>query len=235
MKRFPKILVATCAALALTSSLALAAEPAQNVSSPNMSGPNMQASAHGLHGISGAAGKGHAMAAGQAGHGKMGGMALASLSPEKQAVARSLMDAHGKALAPLHQSLYAKNAELEALNAAGEGDSAKARAVIRDLADINAKMLTLDGKFRARMVKETGLRTPVMGHGGQMGGGKMGGMSCPMMQGGMMQGGMMQGMQHGAPAPAVPGSPAPAPAPAAPAPATPVTGPATGGHDTHGN
>lgn len=230
MKRFPKILVVTCAALALTSSLALAAEPAQNVPSPNMSGPSMQAPAHGLHGISGAAGKGHAMAAGQAGHGKMGGMALASLSPEKQAVARSLMDAHGKALAPLHQSLYAKNAELEALNAAGEGDSAKARAVIRDLADINAKMLTLDGKFRARMVKETGLRTPVMGHGGQMGGGKMGGMSCPMMQGGMMQGGMMQGgmmqgMQHGAPAPAAPGSPAPAPAPAAPA----------TGHDTHGN
>lgn len=230
MKRFPKILVATCAALALTSSLALAAEPAQNVSSPNMSGPNVQAPAHGAHGVSGGAGKAHAMAAGQAGHGKMGGMALASLSPEKQAVARSLMDAHGKALAPLHQSLYAKNAELEALNAAGEGDSAKARAVIRDLADINAKMLTLDGKFRARMVKETGLRTPVMGHGGQMGGmmggGKIGGMSCPMMQGGMMQ-----GMQHGAPAPAAPGSPASA----NPAPANPATGPATGGHDTHGN
>lgn len=219
MKRFPKILVATCAALALTSSLALAAEPA-----PNMPASNMQAPAHGTHGISGGAGKGHAMAAGQAGHGKMGGMALASLSPEKQELARSLMDAHGKALAPLHQSLYAKNVELEALNAAGEGNSTKARAVIRDLADINAKMLTLDGKFRARMVKETGLRTPVMGHGGSMpgmmGGGKMGGMSCPMMQGGMMQ-----GMQHGAPAPAAPSSPAFAPVPAAPA----------TDHNAHGN
>lgn len=210
MKRFTKILTATCAALALTSSLALAAEPVAKDAPKPVPAP---AGPHAGHGKGAQMGMGAGMGAGM-GHG-----ALSALTPEKQELARTLMAAHSKAMAPLHQSLYAKNAALEALNAAGEGDSAKAKAVIREIADLNAKMLTENAKFRAQMVKQTGLRTPVMGHGpmgmgmmggkgGMMGGkgGMMGGMSCPMMQ----------NMQHGQPAPAAPAG-ATAPAPAAPA------------------
>lgn len=151
-----------------------------------------------------------------AGHNMMG--PLAQLSPEKQVAAKKLMDANAAAMHPLHQSLYAKLAELEALNAGGEGESGKAKAVIRDIADLNAKMLIENGKFRTRLFKETGLRVPVMGHGGMggmgmMGGGK-GGMGCGMMGGkggmGMMgaKGGMGAMMAHGAPAvPAPPAAP----------------------------
>jgi hypothetical protein len=150
-----------------------------------------------------------------AGHGMMG--PLAQLSPEKQEAAKKLMDANRTAMFPLHQGLYAKHAELEALNSAGEGESGKAKAVIRDIADLNAKMLQENGKFRARLFKETGLRVPVMGHGpmGGMGmmGGKTGGMGCGMM------GGKMGGKMGGMGAMAAPGAPA-APAPAAPPAAT---------------
>lgn len=184
MNRTSKILTATIAALVLTSSLALAAE------SPKKAKPApAQPATH---------------AAGQVGPmgGMMGGqMGLAGLAPEKQELARTIMAEHGKALYPLHQSLYAKNAELEALNAAGSGDSDKARAVIREIADLNAKMLLENGAFRARLVKETGLRTAPMGHGMMGGmGGMGGGMKCPMMDGmmGKMTGKMNGGMQHGA-------------------------------------
>ncbi len=192
MKRFPKILVATCAALALTSSLALAAETTKKPKAAPA--PAMQAAGQ-MQGMMGQGmGKG------------MGMMGMSALSPEKQELAKAIMNEHREALFPLHQSLYAKNAELEALNASGNGDSDKARAVIREIADLNAKMLIENGKFRARLVKETGLRTAPMGHGmmgGMMGGKGMmgGGMSCPMMEK------MMGGMPHGA-APATPAAPA---------------------------
>lgn len=206
MKRFPKILAATAAVVAMSSSFALAAEPAkQDAPAPVPAyGPRGPHAAHG------------------AGAGPMMGP-LSQLAPEKQAVAQKLMDEHRKALFPLHQGMYAKMAELEALNAAGDGESSKAKGVIRDIADLNAKMLQADGKFRARMFKETGLRVPVMGHGmmggmGMMGGGKgCGMMGCGMMGGGMMKGGMMgghMGMMGGAPAAPAPGAPAPAAAPA---------------------
>jgi zinc resistance-associated protein len=169
MKRFPKILVATCAAVALSSSLALAVEPA--------AAPAPMAAHAGHLGMVGA-------------HGPMMGM-LGQLSPEKQEVALKLMDEHAKALFPMHQDLYAKYAALEAANAAGEGDSAKARGIIRDIADLNAKMLTENSKFRTRIFKETGLRVPLMGHGMMGMGGMMGGKGgCGGMMGGM-KGGMM--------------------------------------------
>ncbi|MDR3640097.1 MAG: periplasmic heavy metal sensor [Humidesulfovibrio sp.] len=176
MKRFPKILVATCAAVALSSSLALAAEtPKDAASAP----APMRSGAHGMMDP------------------MMG--PLSQLSPEKQEAARKLMAENAKALFPLHQSLYAKYAELEAVNAAGEGDSNKAKAVIRDISDLNAKMLIENSKFRTRMFKETGLRVPVMGHG--MMGGMMGGKSmCGEMaakMGGMMSGGKMGGQMNG--------------------------------------
>jgi zinc resistance-associated protein len=167
MKRFPKILVATCAAVALSSSLALAAEPA---AAPMP----MRAGHAGMTGV----------------HAPMMGM-LAQLSPEKQEAARKLMDEHARALFPLHQDLYAKYAALEAVNAAGEGDSAKAKGIIRDIADLNARMLTENSKFRTRIFKETGLRVPLMGHGMMGMGGMMGGKGgCGEMMGGM-KGGMM--------------------------------------------
>lgn len=184
MKRLPKIIVATCAAVALSSSLALAAE------APAPQNP------HAAHAMSGQPGV-HSMS----GHGAMMGP-LAQLSPEKQEAAKKLMAANSAAMFPLHQNVYAKLAELEALNAGGEGESSKAKSVIRDIADMNAKMLQEDGKFRARMYKETGLRVPVMGHGGMGGmgmmGGKGGGMGCGMMGG---KGGQMGAMAAGATAP----------------------------------
>lgn len=179
MKRFPKILAATCAVVALSSSLALAAE------APGATPPPPALGFHGGHG-----------AQAMAGHGMMG--PLAQLSPEKQEAAKKLMDANTAAMYPLHQNLYAKHAELEALNAAGEGDSGKAKAVIREIADLNAKMLQENGKFRARLFKETGLRVPVMGHGLMGGMGMMGGKGCGMMDGKM--GGMGAMMTPGAPA-----------------------------------
>ncbi len=205
MKHLPKILATTCAALALTSSLALAAEaPAK---------PTPAVQPH------------HGAAPGKAVGQPMGQMGLAGLSPEKQEIAKALMNRHKAALFPLHQSLYAKSAELEALNAAGNGESAKAKAVIREIADLNAKMLLENGAFRARLVKETGLRAAPMGHGqmggmmgGMMGGkGMMGGeMKCPMMEK------MTGGMQHGA-------APADKAAPAAQADKAPADA-----HDAHG-
>ena len=131
------------------------------------------------------------------------------------------MNEHREALFPLRQSLYLKNVELEALNAAGNGDSDKAKAVIRDIADLSAKALLVNGTFRARLVKETGLRTAPMGFGGMPGGmmgGMMGGeMKCSMME--QMMGQMKGSMQHGA-VPAAPGGIAPAKGAA---------------HDGHGN
>jgi Spy/CpxP family protein refolding chaperone len=192
MKRLHQIIVATCAVVALSSSLALAAE------APAPQNP------HAGHAVPGQPG-GHSMS----GHGAMMGP-LAQLSPEKQEAAKKLMVANSAAMFPLHQSLYAKLAELEALNAGGEGESGKAKAVIRDIADLNAKMLQEDGKFRARMFKETGLRVPVMGHGamggmGMMGGKGGGGMGCGMMGG---KGGMMGAMAAGATPPAASAAPA---------------------------
>jgi Spy/CpxP family protein refolding chaperone len=211
MKRFPKILAATCAAIVLTSSLALAAEPAKK----DAPAPAMPMA--GLHGAHGGAGMGSMMGP------------LSQLSPEKQAVAQKLMDEHRKAMFPLHQSIYAKFTELEALNAAGDGESSKAKAVIRDIADLGAKMLQENGKLRTRMFKETGLRVPVMGHGMMGGMGMMGGKGCGMMsgQGGMMKGSQMGGMMGGmgmmGGAPAAPGAPV---APAAPE---------ASAHDGHSN
>ena len=174
MKRFPKILAATCAAIALSSSLALAAEPMKNAVPTPATMP--YGGVHGQHG----------------GMGPMMGP-LAQLSPEKQQAARKLMAENAKILFPLHQSLYAKYAELEAVNAAGDGESGKAKSVIRDIADLNAKMLVANSKFRAQMFKETGLRVPVMGHGMMGMGGMMGGKGmCGEMMGGM-RGGMMGG------------------------------------------
>ena len=182
MKRFPKILAATCAAVALSSSLALAAEPAHHAAPAD-----------------------HTVHAGYGPHGFMGPMMgpLSQLPPEKQEAARKLMLEHAKVMFPLHQSMYAKYAALEAVNAAGEGEGSKAQAVIRDIADIQSRMLTEDSAFRANMFKETGLRMPVMGHHGMFGfgGGMMAGGGCGEM--GQMMGG------HGPMA-----APAPAPAPA---------------------
>jgi len=178
MKRLPKILAATCAAVALSSSMAFAAE--SNTKTVVVM-PRGQVHA-GLHGGA---------------HGPMMGM-LAQLSPEKQEAARNLMTEHANALFPLHQNLYAKYAELEAINAAGDGESGKAKSVIRDIADLDAKMLLENSKFRAKMFKATGLRVPVMGHGGM--GGMMGGKGmCGGMMGGKMGGGMMGGMMPGGP------------------------------------
>lgn len=184
MKRFPKVLAAACAAVALSSSLALAAEPAHHAVPANE----------------------HAVHAGHGAYGFMGPMMgpLSQLSPEKQEIARKLMFEHAKVMFPLHQSLYAKYAALEAVNAAGDGTGSKAQAAIRDIADIQSRMLTEDSAFRASMFKETGLRMPVMGHHGMFGfgGGMMGG-GCGGMGGAMMGG-------HGPMAPV----PAPVPAPA---------------------
>jgi hypothetical protein len=112
------------------------------------------------------------LAAGCAANAHLGphGMGLVGLSPDKQTAAYKLMDEHRAALFPL--GLYAKRAELEALNASGAGADGKTKAVIRDITDIQAKMLTLNAEFRAKMFKATGLRLPVMGHG-LMGGGMM--------------------------------------------------------------
>lgn len=205
MKRFPKILAATCAAVALSSSLALAAEPSRNDAPAPAPVPGP-----GFHGAHGAMGVGSMMGP------------LAQLSPEKQEAARKLMTGHANAMFPLHQSVYAKAAELEALNAAGEGESGKAKGVIRDIADLTAKMLQENGKFRARMFKETGLRVPVMGHG-MMGGGMMGGKGCGMM-GGAQMGGMKGGMMGGMGGMMMGGAPAGAPA-----------APEASVHDGHGN
>lgn len=227
MKRFPKILAMFCTALALSASLALAAEPAKKApAKPAQPAHQMGQMGGGMMG--GMSGGG--MMGGMSGGGMMGGgqMGLSALSPEKQELAKAIIKEHHEALFPLHQSMYAKKAELEAVFAAGNGDSSQAQAVIREIADLKAKELAETGKFRARLAKETGLRTAPMGHGmmggqsggmmggmmggqsgGMMGGGMMGGMSCPMMQ-------QMGGMQHGAPAaaPATTGQKAPAKAPA---------------------
>lgn len=209
MKRFPKIIVATCAVVALTSSLALAAEPSKKAVKPAPMQPDAQMGQMNQMGMTG-----------MMGHGEMGPMnmrGLAALSPEKQELAKAMMAEHRQVMFPLHQSLYAKTAELEALNAAGNGDSDKAKSVIRDIADQNAKMLIENGKFRTRMVKETGLRTPVMGHGGMMGGqgmcgqmdGKMGGHPGSKRGGqhsgkGLLPRGHQGAVQHGYAAPVAP-------------------------------
>ncbi len=176
MKRFPKILAATCAAVALSSSLALAAEPVHHATPAD----------HSVH-----------TGYGPHGFGPMMGP-LSQLPPEKQEAARKLMAEHAKVMFPLHQSMYAKYAALEAVNAAGEGTSSKAQAVIRDIADIQSRMLTEDSAFRANMFKETGLRMPVMGHHGMFGGGMMAGGGC----GQMGQMGQMMGGHDSMPAPA---------------------------------
>lgn len=136
---------------------------------------------------------------GMMGHGMMGGgMGMMGADPAKVQQAQKIMAEYQPKLFQLHQDLYARKAELNAVLAQPQPDVNKAKSIAKQIADLQGQQLTQMVEMRARISKETGIRMPMkgMGMGGMMGGKMGGGMGCPMMQG--MGGGMMGGM---APAP----------------------------------
>ncbi len=128
-----------------------------------------------------------------AGQGMMMGH-MQGLTPEKQELAKTIMQEHKEKVFPLRQELYADNAELEALLSKGDADPAKVKAVNDKIAGANAKIAEEYAAFRQRLFKEVGLRQAPHGMG-MMGGGMMGEGGCPMMQN--MMGGKGMGGKGG--------------------------------------
>ena len=106
----------------------------------------------------------------------------AQLSPEQQAAAQEIYTQHDKAAGPLYQQLAAKRAELEAQRYAEKPDSGKVQGLFREIADIEARLFTINSDFRSRL-SEKGFPCPgwgggyghTQGYGGDHGGRHNGG------------------------------------------------------------
>lgn len=88
-------------------------------------------------------------------------------TPEQQAEMQSMWDAHYKQVDPLHRQMRAKHAELEQLYYSDSKDDAKVQKIFRDMADIKAKLYTINNDYRAKC-EAKGFRHGGMGgwHGG---------------------------------------------------------------------
>lgn len=112
----------------------------------------------------------------------------AQLSPEKQATLDKLAEAHEKAIAPLREQLFAKGAELRALENQPNPDLKAIDGLTRDISGLRGRMFDEAQDFRAKVAKETGWTMGPgygmgygMGPGYGMGYGRGGyGYNCPM-------------------------------------------------------
>lgn len=88
----------------------------------------------------------------------------AQLTPEQQTAAQEIYSQHDKAAGPLYQQLAAKRAELEAQRFAEKPDSGKVQGLFREIADIEARLFTINTEFRSRL-SDKGIACPGGGGG----------------------------------------------------------------------
>lgn len=112
------------------------------------------------------------------GYGMMGGNGYAQLTPEKQAAVDRLVAEHEKAMAPLREQLFARNAELRALENQQNPDLKAVNAAASEVGTLRGRMFDEAQAFRDKVAKETGWTMgPGMGYGrgyAMMGGSGMG-------------------------------------------------------------
>lgn len=75
---------------------------------------------------------------------------------------KTIQDEYKDKLFNLHQDISAKYAELNAIMLQPQPDTAKAKAVSKDLANLKAQEMDITIDMHARIAKETGVRLPMM-------------------------------------------------------------------------
>ncbi len=105
------------------------------------------------------------------GYGQGYGPAMdAIIPPDKQAAFATLLAAHHAEMAPLHDTLWAKQVELRALSANPNTKPETIQAMIKELTDLRAQARVKTDAFRAKVQQELGVTLPYgMGHGRGMG------------------------------------------------------------------
>ncbi len=86
------------------------------------------------------------------------------LTPEKQEIARKLVDNFREETTPLRDQLWSKQAELDALVQAKLVTKDDIKSMIGEIADIRSKITQKREAFRAELEQETGLAS--LGRGG---------------------------------------------------------------------
>lgn len=93
-----------------------------------------------------------------------GGGPDVNYTPEQQAEMQAMWEEHYKQVEPLHRQMRAKQAELDQLYYSDSKDNAKVQKIFRDMADIKAKLYTVNNEYRAKC-EAKGFRQGGMGHG----------------------------------------------------------------------
>ncbi|MES9996589.1 periplasmic heavy metal sensor [Desulfovibrio aminophilus] len=82
------------------------------------------------------------------------------LDPGKQATLDNLLAEHHKAMQPLRDQLFVKEHELRALERQSTADLPAVRATAKEIVNLRGQVIEQDQAFRAKVLKETGLRLP---------------------------------------------------------------------------
>jgi Spy/CpxP family protein refolding chaperone len=94
--------------------------------------------------------------------GKGMGMGMMSIPPEKREAVMKIKDEYKDKLFNLHQDLRAKTAELNAIMLQAQPDTAKAKAVAKEIDALKTQETETTIDMHARITKETGVRLPIM-------------------------------------------------------------------------
>ncbi|WP_449242679.1 periplasmic heavy metal sensor [Desulfovibrio sp.] len=84
----------------------------------------------------------------------------ARLDPGKQALLDKLLAEHRKTVQPLLDQLFVKEHELRALERRSKADLPAVRAAAEEIVSLRGQVFEQDEAFRAKVLKETGLRLP---------------------------------------------------------------------------
>lgn len=130
--------------------------------------------------------RGHGMMGGGAGYHMMHDSGYAQLTPEKQAQADAILNEFRTKTAPLHDKMWAKHTELNALSANSKTEPKDISRLTNELVDLRAQLRKEGEALDARLLKDVGLKTfygTMPMHGGMGGmGGKCGGMGSMNMK-----------------------------------------------------
>ncbi|MES9996588.1 periplasmic heavy metal sensor [Desulfovibrio aminophilus] len=109
-------------------------------------------------------GYGHGMYGGGPGYGMMD--EYTQLTPEKRAAVDKLFAEHRKAVQPLRDELFVKQAELDAVERQQSPDLNAVRTLAKDITTLRGKLFDQGEAFRAKVEKETGIEMgPGRGYG----------------------------------------------------------------------
>jgi Spy/CpxP family protein refolding chaperone len=90
------------------------------------------------------------------------GMGMMNIPPEKREAVMKIKDEYKDKLFTLHQDLRAKNAELNAIMLQAQPDTAKAKAVAKEIDTLKTQETETTIDMHAKITKETGVRLPIM-------------------------------------------------------------------------